>query len=167
LPLSGSVKWSPRLIRDRRHNRSGRSLKPCSPGPVPAVPASVLRDKQAGTEDRSAGPANPFASYLDLNAPQIAGAVAHAPDFRAPASHDAPHQVRPLSPIATAPALAPVSAQLDLPGDLNLSSSSFDVETIRRRVAHTTSATTNKGCPRRAVLCSSGIRLFQRNYPAL
>ena len=46
------------------------------PGPVPA-------DLQSGPQS-----SNPFASPLDLDAPQLPGAVTHEPDFRAPASHN-------------------------------------------------------------------------------
>jgi len=86
------------------------------PGPVPAGVSS----------------SNPFASPLDRNTPQIAGAVAHEPDFRAPPSHDPEKQPRPLDPSNLVPVLVPGAGQSELLGDLGLSSTSFDVEAIRR-----------------------------------
>ncbi len=109
------------------------STPPTVPGPVPALPpAPAQLDKSLRAEDRSAIAANPFASPLDLTAPQLSGAVAHEPDYRAPASYDPLNQPRPLSPENTVPAQAPVGARSGLPDDLNLSSYSFDVEAIRR-----------------------------------
>ena len=109
------------------------STPPTVPGPVPAAPpAPAQLDKSVGAEDRSAIAANPFASPLDPHAPQLSGAVAHEPDYRAPASYDPLNQPRPLSPENTVPAQAPVGTRSALPDDLNLSSYSFDVEAIRR-----------------------------------
>ena len=107
------------------------STPPTVPGPAPAAPSLSHLDKSARAEERSAK-ANPFASPLDPHAPQLSGAVAHEPDYRAPASYDPRNQPRPLSPANTVPAQAPVGARSGLPGDLNLSSYSFDVEAIRR-----------------------------------
>jgi cysteine desulfurase/selenocysteine lyase len=108
------------------------SNPPTVPGPVPAHPAPPLPNKSALTADRSATVANPFAAPLDPHAPQLSGAVAHEPDYRAPASYDPLNQPRPLSPENTVPAQAPVGGRSALPDDLNLSSYSFDVEAIRR-----------------------------------
>jgi cysteine desulfurase/selenocysteine lyase len=92
------------------------SEQPSLPGPVPAGVSS----------------SNPFVASLDLNRPQIAGAVAHEPDFRAPASHDPEKQPRPLDASNVVPVLVPGTGQSELLGDLGLSSTSFDVEAIRR-----------------------------------
>jgi cysteine desulfurase/selenocysteine lyase len=103
------------------------------PGPVPAAPfAPAQLDTSARAEDLSATTANPFASPLDLSAPQLSGVVAHEPNYSAPASYDPLNHPRPLSPENTVPAQAPVGARPALPDDLNLSSYSFDVEAIRR-----------------------------------
>jgi len=98
------------------------STPPTIPGPVPAV----------GSKDNSASYGNPFASQLDRNAPQLPGAVAHDPDFRAPASYDPQSQPRQLDPSNVVPVLVPGAGQSELLGDLGLSSTSFDVEAIRR-----------------------------------
>jgi cysteine desulfurase / selenocysteine lyase len=108
------------------------SNPPTVPGPVPAHPAPPLPEKSALATDRSATVANPFASSLDPHAPQLSGAVAHEPDYRAPASYDPLNQPRPLSPENTVPAQAPMGGRSALPDDLGLSSYSFDVEAIRR-----------------------------------
>jgi cysteine desulfurase/selenocysteine lyase len=92
------------------------SEQPSLPGPVPAGASSV----------------NPFAAPLDQNAPQIAGTVAHEPDFRAPASHDPEKQPRPLDASNVIPVVVPGAGQSELLGDLGLSSTSFEVEAIRR-----------------------------------
>jgi cysteine desulfurase/selenocysteine lyase len=92
------------------------SEQPSLPGPVPAGAPSV----------------NPFAAPLDKNAPQIAGTVAHKPDFRAPASYDPEKQPRPLDPSNIVPVVVPGAGQSELLGDLGLSSTSFEVEAIRR-----------------------------------
>jgi cysteine desulfurase/selenocysteine lyase len=86
------------------------------PGPVPA--------------DLSKS-GNPFSSPLDRNEPQLPGAVAHEPDFRAPASQNQ-NQPRSLDALNVVPALIPGEGQPELLGDLGLSSYSFDVEAIRR-----------------------------------
>ena len=98
------------------------SNPPAVPGPVPTVPAAAAPDKagsRTGTENA-------------LAEPQVAGAVAHGPNFRGPATYDFLSQSRPLAAVDTAPGLQPANAQLDSPGDLGLSSYSFDVETVRR-----------------------------------
>jgi cysteine desulfurase/selenocysteine lyase len=92
------------------------SSPPSIPGPVPA--------------DFSVG-SNPFASPLDRNEPQLLGSVAHEPDYRAPASFNPETQPRPLDASNATPVAAP-AAHPELPGDLGLSSYSFDVEAIRR-----------------------------------
>ena len=106
------------------------STPPSIPGPVPA----------AGSKDNSSNYGNPFASPLDRNTPQLFGTVAHAPDYRAPASYDPNSQTRPLYPVNgpanvpvdVVPVVAPATGQTEPLGDLGLSSYSFDVETIRR-----------------------------------
>jgi cysteine desulfurase / selenocysteine lyase len=108
------------------------SNPPTVPGPAPAHPAPPLPDTSTLAADRSATAANPFASPLDPHAPQLSGAVAHEPDYRAPSFYDPLHQPRPLSPENTVPAQAPVGGRSALPDDLGLSSYSFDVEAIRR-----------------------------------
>ena len=92
------------------------------PGPVPA----------AASKDNSERSSSPFASPLDRNAPQLAGAVAHEPDFRAPASFDPEKLPRPLDASNIVPVVAPGTGQQETLGDLGLSSYSFDVEAIRR-----------------------------------
>ena len=92
------------------------SEQPSLPGPVPAGASSV----------------NPFAAPLDSNAPQIAGTVAHEPDFRAPASSDPQNLPRQLDPSTVVPVVVPGAGQSELLGDLGLSSTSFEVEAIRR-----------------------------------
>jgi len=99
------------------------------PGPVPAD----LKSGNGGGSDQKVAPsATPFAAPLDLNAPPLPGTVAHTPDFRAPASHDAASQPRPLYPFDGVPIVAPGTGQPELASDLGLSSYSFDVEAIRR-----------------------------------
>jgi cysteine desulfurase/selenocysteine lyase len=104
------------------------SMPPTLPGPVPAgapeTPAPPAQD--------SASNGNPFASPLNLNAPQLSGTVAHAPDYRAPASHDPQSQPRPLYAASALPVVVPGAGQPEVLGDLGLSSYSFDVEAIRR-----------------------------------
>jgi cysteine desulfurase/selenocysteine lyase len=97
------------------------SNPPTIPGPVPAT----------GSTGNSAK-GNPFAAPLDQNAPQLFGAVAHEPDFRAPASYDAQSQPRPLNSSNVIPVVVPAGGDPELPDDLGLSSYSFDVEAIRR-----------------------------------
>jgi len=99
------------------------------PGPVPA---DAKPQKASHTGKSSASNGNPFAGPLDLNAPQLSGAVAHAPDFRAPASYDATSQSRSLYPVDVVPVVASGVGETELPGDLGLSSYEFDVEAIRR-----------------------------------
>jgi len=83
------------------------STPPSIPGPVPAAP-------------------------LDQNAPQLPGTVAHAPDYKAPASYDAQSQPRSIESFSGVPVVVPSEEQSEVPGGLGLSSYSFDVETIRR-----------------------------------
>jgi cysteine desulfurase / selenocysteine lyase len=106
------------------------STPPTVPGPAPAAPIAPLTDGLAAEE--GAKNSNPFASPLDPNTPQLPGTVAHAPDYRAPASHDTQSRPRALYPVDVVPVLAPVAGLTDVPGELNLSSYSFDVEAIRR-----------------------------------
>jgi len=86
------------------------------PGPVPA--------------DASSSVANPFATPIDKNAPQLPGSVAHAPGATAPA-HDA-ERPRPLYTFDGVPVVAPIGERSELPQDIGLSSYAFDVESIRR-----------------------------------
>jgi cysteine desulfurase/selenocysteine lyase len=92
------------------------SEQPSLPGPVPAGVSG----------------SNPFAAPLDRHVPQIAGTVAHEPDFRAPASDDPEKQPRVLDPSNVVPVVVPGAGQSELLGDLGLSSTSFEVEAIRR-----------------------------------
>jgi cysteine desulfurase/selenocysteine lyase len=94
------------------------SAQPSIPGPVPA-------DFSKSSES------NPFASPLDRNTPQVAGAVAHELGYRAPASFDPDKQPRLLEAFNGVPVVAPADAQADSLGDLGLSSTSFEVEAIR------------------------------------
>ncbi len=94
------------------------STPPTLPGPVPATPDKSVRSKQVPA-------ANPFASPLDLAAPQLAGTVTHAPASYEP-------QSQPLNPAIGGPAVTSVAEHSELLGDLGLSSHSFDVEAIRR-----------------------------------
>ena len=88
------------------------------PGPAPA--------------DAAASAANPFATPLDRNAPQLPGAVAHAPQFSAPPAHDGAGQPRPIYAFDGVPVVAPIGSAPELPQDIGLSSYAFDVEAIRR-----------------------------------
>jgi hypothetical protein len=99
------------------------------PGPVPA---DAVAERPANTEQVSSSDSNPFATPLDRNAPQLFGTVAHAPDHRAPASNDPQSQPRSISSFDAVPVVAPGAGHSELLGDLGLSSSSFDVEAIRR-----------------------------------
>jgi cysteine desulfurase/selenocysteine lyase len=103
------------------------------PGPVPAVGAPG-KETRAG-ENASSG-SNPFAAPLELNAPQLFGTVAHAPDLPAPASSGALNHPRALYPADVKPVVDPGAArgagQPALFGDLGISSYAFDVEAIRR-----------------------------------
>jgi cysteine desulfurase/selenocysteine lyase len=105
------------------------STPPTIPGPVPSA---VLPQDSSAPEEKTARSGNPFAAPFDLHTPQLGGTVAHAPDFRAPASNDPHSQPRPLYSAGDAPVIAPGSDQTPLLGDLGLSSHSFDVEAIRR-----------------------------------
>src|SRR5271165_3904153 len=88
-------------------------------GPVPAA-------------DAPGKPPSPVGAESAVAEPQLAGAVAHDPSLRGPASYDFLSQSRPLAPIDAEPVLEPMNAQLDSPTDLGLSSYSFDVEAVRR-----------------------------------
>ena len=88
--------------------------------PLVSAPPSIPRPAPA---------APPFAAPLHLASPQLPGAVAHAPGF--PASAQPQDKPRPLEPIGFVPVLNPGAGQPEL-GDLGLSSTSFDVEAIRR-----------------------------------
>jgi cysteine desulfurase/selenocysteine lyase len=103
------------------------STPPAIPGPVPAD-----APKPTAPVENSASSGNPFASPRELNAPQLSGTVSHAPDFRAPASHDAQSQPRPLYPPSAVPIVGPAAGQPGVLPDLGLSSYSFNVEAIRR-----------------------------------
>jgi cysteine desulfurase/selenocysteine lyase len=105
------------------------SIPPTIPGPVPSA---VAPQESAAKEEKAASTSNPFAAPLASNTPQLAGAVAHAPGFRAPAMHDADSQPRPLYPAGATTVFAQSADQSPLLGDLGLSSYSFDVEAIRR-----------------------------------
>jgi len=105
------------------------STPPLIPGPVPAAGST---EKHTTENEDPAGKVNPFASPLDLFAPQLSGTVAHAPDYRAPASFDPQSQPRSLNSVDVVPEVAPAAGQPELLGDLGLSSYSFDVEAIRR-----------------------------------
>jgi len=95
------------------------STSPSLPGPVPAIAA-------------------PFATPLDQSSPQLPGAVAHGAGYQAPASLDSNDPIRPLDPSNFVPIVAPGSGERDRTGllgssgALGLSSTFFDVETIRR-----------------------------------
>jgi cysteine desulfurase/selenocysteine lyase len=104
------------------------STPPMIPGPVP----STAEPQESGARDEMASGNNPFAAPLAPNTPQLAGTVAHAPVFRAPAIQDADSHPRSLYP-AGAISVSDQSAGLaPLLGDLGLSSYAFDVEAIRR-----------------------------------
>ena len=109
------------------------STPPAIPGPVPAAGTP---EKPARTDQVSSINGNPFASPLDFNAPQMPGAVAHLPGFRAPAfaltEQGALGQPRSLYPVGVVPEVGPGTGQPESLGDLRLSSYSFDVEAIRR-----------------------------------
>jgi cysteine desulfurase/selenocysteine lyase len=96
------------------------------------VPSASAPQKPKATEEKAASTGNPFAAPLAPNTPQLAGTVAHAPGFHAPAIQGAESQPRPLYPVNAAPVVAPGAGQSPLLGDLGLSSYSFDVEAIRR-----------------------------------
>ena len=103
------------------------STPPTIPGPVPAG-----TPKPTTPNENSARNGSPFTSPLDLNTPQLSGTVAHAPDFRAPASHDPQSQPRPLYSAGALPLAVPGAEPSPILPDLGLSSYSFDVEAIRR-----------------------------------
>jgi len=98
------------------------STPPSIPGPVPA----------AVSKDHVESYSNPFASPLDRDAPQLAGAIAHEPDFRAPAAFDPEKHPRPLDAANVVSVGAAGTRQQESLGDLGFSSYSFDVEAIRR-----------------------------------
>jgi len=91
------------------------------PGPVPAGTPKVGE--------------RPFAAPLEAAAPQVPGAVAHAPA----SGTDHPNfpaepgsEPRQLGDVNVVPQLEPIGSGADDLGDLGLSSYSFDVEAIRR-----------------------------------
>jgi cysteine desulfurase/selenocysteine lyase len=94
---------------------------PTIPGPVLAKPTTEI-----------ASGANPFSSPLDLNVPQLPGTVAHEPDFKAPSTYDPNLQPRALNSVNVIPELSPTDGASESVGDLGISSTSFDVEAIRR-----------------------------------
>jgi cysteine desulfurase / selenocysteine lyase len=104
------------------------STPPTIPSPVPAG----TPEKPATPIENYASNGNPFASPLDLNAPQLSGAVAHAPDYRPPASNDPQSQPRPLSPASHVTVVVPGEGQFPILPNIESSSVSFDVEAIRR-----------------------------------
>jgi cysteine desulfurase/selenocysteine lyase len=93
------------------------STPPSIPGPVPASPQTVGAQ---GTAPR------------DLNSPQLPGTVAHAPDYKAPASYDPQSKPRSIESFSGVPVVVPAEGQSEVPSGLGLSSYSFDVETVRR-----------------------------------
>jgi cysteine desulfurase/selenocysteine lyase len=105
------------------------STPPSIPGPIPADAAA---QSPAHAEDSAALTGNPFAAPLDLNAPQLPGTVAHAPNAREQSSASDLNQPRPLYTAGFTPVVAPSAGQPEVFGDLGLSSYSFDVEAIRR-----------------------------------
>jgi cysteine desulfurase/selenocysteine lyase len=105
------------------------STPPTIPGPIPAASTS---EKPAHSREDLSSSANPFASPLDLDAPQFLGTVAHSPNFGAPASQDPQSLPRSLYSIDFVPVVAPGPGQTEPLGDLGISSYSFDVEAIRR-----------------------------------
>jgi cysteine desulfurase / selenocysteine lyase len=105
------------------------STPPTIPGPIPATNTS---QKPARSREDLSSQGNPFASPLDLDAPQLSGTVAHPPNLGAPASQYPQSQPRPLYSADFVPVVAPAPGQPGLLDDLGLSSYSFDVEAIRR-----------------------------------
>jgi len=99
------------------------STQPSIPGPVPA--------DLANSTSATSNP-NPFAAPLAPHTPQLAGAVAHEPDFGAPGSQNSDQQPRPLDASNIVPIVVPAESQPEALGDLGISSYSFDVEAIRR-----------------------------------
>jgi len=95
------------------------STPPSIPGPVPAAPQKADLN-------------TPFAAPLDLDQPQQPGTVTHAPDHKAAAPADPDRLPRSLTAIDVVPVLEPAVDQPDGFRDLGLSSTSFDVEAIRR-----------------------------------
>jgi cysteine desulfurase / selenocysteine lyase len=98
------------------------STAPSIPGPVPA----------AGSTRLLADPINPFAVPLDQSALQLSGTVVHPPDHRAPVSHDPQSQPRPLYSASNTDFAESPKTHPEQIGDLGISSTSFDVEAIRR-----------------------------------
>jgi cysteine desulfurase/selenocysteine lyase len=98
------------------------STAPSIPGPVPA----------AGSTRLLADPINPFAVPLDQSALQLSGTVVHPPDHRAPVSHDPQSQPHPLYSASNTDFAESPKTHPEQIGDLGISSTSFDVEAIRR-----------------------------------
>jgi cysteine desulfurase / selenocysteine lyase len=105
------------------------STPPTIPGPIPASGAPA---KSAASQHSASENGNPFAGPLDLNAPQLFGAIAHEPGSRGPVFDGPINQIRPLEPVDNSPILVSGTRQPELLDDLGLSSDSFDVEVIRR-----------------------------------
>lgn len=93
------------------------SQQPAIPGPVPADTAQVT---------------SPFAAPLDRNTPQLPGTVAHAPNHKAPSTFDPEKQPRSREAFSGVPVVVPAEGEKDSLHNLGLSSTSFDVEAIRR-----------------------------------
>ena len=100
--------------------------------PLFSAPPSIPGPAPAGTPNLATNHVTPFAVPLDREAPQLPGAVAHAPSYGASAPTDPQSQPRPLEAANVVPVLAPAAGQQALSYDLGLSSLSFDVEAIRR-----------------------------------
>jgi len=105
------------------------STPPSIPGPSPSLAAAP---SSANPAAKPAASQNPFAAPIPQNLPQLPGVVAHAPDHSAPGAQPPHTQLRSLDSLGFAPVLIPSAGQPELPGDLGLSSTSFDVEAIRR-----------------------------------
>ena len=105
------------------------STPPSIPGPSPSLAAAP---SSANPAAKPAASQNPFAAPIPQNLPQLPGVVAHAPDHSAPGAQPPHTQLRSLDSLGFAPVLIPSAGQPELPSDLGLSSTSFDVEAIRR-----------------------------------
>jgi len=106
--------------------------RPIFSGSIPGpVPATGVPEKPAKPEGNSVA-ANPFAAPLDQRAPRLPGAAANTPDAGVPAAGNFLSLSRPLDSAGTIPVVVPGVGQQDVLSDLGLSSTSFDVEAIRR-----------------------------------
>jgi hypothetical protein len=108
VPLARLTRRRSRLFPSWKKRGRCFPIRPPCPDRFRLIRPRRFRTSLALAADRSATVANPFASPLDPHAPQLSGAVAHEPDYRAPASYDPLNQPRPLSPENTVPAQAPV-----------------------------------------------------------